>query len=209
MSGTSGNPWIDGTKQRGAAYDRRFQELADTGADVHGEARRIAGYGPRSVLDAGCGTGRVAIELSRRGIDVVGVDLDPAMLAAARAKAPHLRWVHSDLATVDLGRTFDVVVMAGNVVVFLAPGTEAAVVTRMAAHVAGGGLLVAGFALSPGTTGLDAYDRLAERAGLTLTDRTATWEGAAFEPGGDYAVSVHRRVSPEPDGPGAAPTVGP
>src|SRR5437763_1255862 len=77
----------------------------------HGEADFVAARGGRSVLDAGCGTGRVAIELARRGFDVVGVDLDPDMLAVARAKAPELDWRLADLATADLGRTFETIVL--------------------------------------------------------------------------------------------------
>ena len=38
------------------------------------------------MLDAGCGTGRVAIELAARGFSVVGMDLDEAMLDTARAE---------------------------------------------------------------------------------------------------------------------------
>ena len=53
--------------------------------------------------------GRVAIELARRGIDVVGVDLDDDLLDFARRSEPSLRWVHADLATMRLDRTFDVV----------------------------------------------------------------------------------------------------
>jgi 2-polyprenyl-3-methyl-5-hydroxy-6-metoxy-1,4-benzoquinol methylase len=52
---------------------------------MHGEATFVEGLGVRRVLDAGCGTGRVAIELARRGLDVVGLDADPGMLSAARA----------------------------------------------------------------------------------------------------------------------------
>jgi len=59
---------------------------------MHGEATFVEALGVRRVLDAGCGTGRVAIELARRGLDVVGVDADPGMLSAARAKAPELEW---------------------------------------------------------------------------------------------------------------------
>jgi ubiquinone/menaquinone biosynthesis C-methylase UbiE len=55
------------------------------------------------VLDAGCGTGRVAIELARRGIEIVGVDIDPGMLGSARRKAPELTWIEADLATVTVG----------------------------------------------------------------------------------------------------------
>jgi SAM-dependent methyltransferase len=178
--------------QRGADYDARWAALAASGQSIHGEADRIERYSPGTVLDAGCGTGRVATELARRGIDVVGVDLDPPMLAAAREKAPDLHWVQADLVTVDLGRTFDVVAMPGNVMIFLHPGTEPAVVANLARHVAADGFLVAGFQLGRGYD-LAGYDRDCAAAGLELVERTATWEGDPFD-GGDYAVSVHRHA---------------
>ena len=99
------------------------------------------------MLDAGCGTGRVGIRLAELGYDVTGVDLDESMLAVARERAPQLRWLVGDLATVDLGEAFDLVLMAGNIVPLVAEGSEPAVVARMAAHVAAGGHLVAGFGL--------------------------------------------------------------
>lgn len=177
--------------QRGAEYDARWAALAASGQSVHGEADCIGRYSPRTVLDAGCGTGRVAIELSRRGIDVVGVDLDPPMLAEARAKAPELTWVEADLLTVDLARVFDVVAMPGNVMIFLQHGTERAVVANLAGHVAPGGLMIAGFQLGRGYE-LDAYDADCAAAGLVLVERFSTWDGDPFSDGG-YAVSVHRR----------------
>ena len=118
--------------------------------DVHGEADLVASFAPASVLDAGCGSGRVAIELARRGIDVVGADVDASMLATAARRAPELSWRHVDLVDLDLGRTFDVVVMAGNVPLFTAPGTQAALVAGVGRHVAAGGHLVAGFSLGRG-----------------------------------------------------------
>ncbi|MDQ1398226.1 MAG: hypothetical protein QOK20_158, partial [Acidimicrobiaceae bacterium] len=51
----------------GESYQRRFDELASGGQDVHGEAAFVMALTPATVLDAGCGTGRVAIELARRG----------------------------------------------------------------------------------------------------------------------------------------------
>ena len=143
---------------RGEAYDRRFEDLAASGMDMHGEAALVASLAPeptQSVLDAGCGTGRVAIELNRRGHVVVGVDVDGAMLEAARAKAPDLIWVHGDLADPGLdldGQTFDVVVMAGNVLIFVPPGTEGQVLENAARWLRPGGLLVTGYSLRPTPT---------------------------------------------------------
>ena len=84
------NRWLGSTDvPRGDVYDARFTALAQTGQDVHGEAHFVTALGVTSVLDAGCGTGRVAIELARRGLDVVGIDLDAAMLAVAKPRISH------------------------------------------------------------------------------------------------------------------------
>ena len=94
--------WQDAEVSRGAEYDARWEEMAASGDNIHGEADLVgfllAGSGGHRVLDAGCGTGRVAIELSRRGFAVAAVDADPEMLAAAREKAPQLSWARCDLA---------------------------------------------------------------------------------------------------------------
>jgi SAM-dependent methyltransferase len=171
-------------------YDARWARLAAAGLDPHGEATLVESLGPRSVLDAGCGTGRVAIELAARGLDVVGVDLDDRLLGAARAKAPALRWLLGDLVAVELGRQFDAIVMAGNVMIFVEPGTERAVVANLARHLAPGGHLVAGFQLGGGLT-VDEYDAHAGAAGLVSVARYATWSRDPWD-GGDYVVAVHR-----------------
>jgi len=149
--------------------------------------------GVSSVLDAGCGTGRIARELDRRGLDVVGVDLDDAMLDTGRRKAPHMTWLTADLESVDLGRTFEAVLMAGNVMIFLTPGTEGAVLANMARHLQPNGLLVAGFQIHPGKLTLEQFDSAAADAGLALHERFSTWDREPFVPGGGYAVSVMRR----------------
>jgi SAM-dependent methyltransferase len=176
---------------RGSEYDAKWAAMAARGESVHGEADFVMRYSPASVLDAGCGTGRVGIELAARGVEVVGVDLDEKMLNAARAKAPDLTWVTADLVSVELGRTFDVVVLPGNVMIFVDPGTERAVVANMADHTKPGGLLIAGFQLGRSYT-LDQYDADCTAAGFVFEHRFATWDGDPWKPGGDYAVSVHR-----------------
>jgi SAM-dependent methyltransferase len=185
---------------RGDAYDRRFRAAAAAGADVHGEAAFVESLGVHSVLDAGCGTGRVGIELARRGLEVVGVDVDTEMMAAARRKAPEMEWHLADLATVELPdplepglRRFDAAVLAGNVMIFLAPGTEAEVVRNLVRHLRPGGLLVSGFQLIPGGLDLLRYDAMTRQAGLVLVDRFATWDRQPWTGGAPYAVSVHRR----------------
>ncbi len=177
--------------QRGADYDRRWRALADAGEPIHGEADFVCRFLPTSVLDAGCGTGRVAIELARRGIEVVGVDLDEAMIGEARSKAPDLAWHTDDIVTVNLARTFDVVALAGNVMIFLRPGTETAAVANLARHVRRGGVLVAGFQLRD-SGHADEFDADGVAAGLQPVERCATWDGDPYD-GGNYAVHVHRR----------------
>jgi len=182
----------EGDEWQGDDYQAQFDRLAASGQDVHGEATFVRAYSPASVLDAGCGTGRVAIELARHGIEVVGTDLDDSMLATAQRLAPDIEWIRSDLCALELGRTFDLVVMAGNVPLFTPPGTEAALVAGVARHVAPNGRLVSGFSLGRNYS-LPELDRHTADNGLVLEDRFATWDRQPWIDGGDYAVSVHRR----------------
>jgi SAM-dependent methyltransferase len=179
---------------RGGDYDRRFEALATQGHAMHGEADLVESFKPTSVLDAGCGTGRVAIELRRRGCHVVGVDLDPSMLERARQKAPDIEWVQADLADPELSFavSFDLILLAGNVLIFVEPGTESDVISNLTRHVAPGGLLLAGYSLRPGAFGVVEHDAAADRSGLTLLHRWSTWDRRPFEVGADYAVSVHQ-----------------
>lgn len=175
----------------GEDYQRRVAEVTAAVERPHGEADLVARFAPATVLDAGCGTGRVAVELARRGVDVVGVDVDPSMLATARRLAPPLTWVEADLTAFELGRRFDVVLLAGNVPLFARPGTTGALLARCAAHLADHGVLIAGFR-TDGEYRLADWDREADAAGLTLLERTATWEGEPHDPASStYAVSIH------------------
>ncbi len=181
----------------GDDYQKRFDDLARSGVDVHGEVEFVLQFGPATVLDAGCGTGRVARELTRRGVDVVGVDVDSSMIATARRLSPELAWLVADLTELELCRRFDLVIMAGNVPLFTPPGTEAALVEACARHVVVGGHLVSGFSLDRGYD-LEGYDQDCRRAGLVLEGRWATWSGEPWAAGGTYAVSVHRTAEVPP-----------
>jgi len=176
----------------GDEYDEPYERKAAAGENVHGEADFVMRFSPTSVLDAGCGTGRIARELARRGVDAVGVDLDETMLSTARRKAPSLAWHCADLASIDLGRTFDVILLAGNVMIFLTPGTEAAVVVNLVRHLAPGGRLVAGFSLRPGQLTAKEHERIVAAAGPSLEELWSTWDRAPWHADADYQVSVHR-----------------
>ncbi len=195
MTPDRSNRWLQSRSVSGDDYDATYERREAAGEDVHGEADFVERYEPASVLDAGCGTGRVGRELARRGMDVVGIDIDAAMLDTARRKSPDVEWRLADLATVDLGRSFDVAVLAGNVMIFLTPGSEQDVVANLARHLTPGGLLIAGFQILPGRLTIERYDEIAGLAGLALAERWSTWDRDAWNEQHDYAVSVHRKDS--------------
>lgn len=193
---------VSGGLGAATAYQRRFDDLAASGVDIHGEAAFVEALlpAPARVLDAGCGTGRVAIQLTSLGYHCVGVDSDADMIAVAQDRDPSTHWVRQDLSELQLrSQAFDLALLAGNVIPLLAPGTLLAVVRRLAAHLKPGGLLVAGFGLDeahlpPGcpTTSLVEYDRACEVADLSFLRRYATWDRESWRPDSGYAVSVHR-----------------
>lgn len=205
MTSRSGELWREvALRNHGEGYAARyaavFDDLAAQGRDVHGEVDLLVALAGEdaSALDAGCGTGRIAARLADLGHDVVGVDVDPDMVEVARARRPDLTWHVADLADLDLGRVFDVVVSAGNVIPFVPLSDLPAAARGLARHVAPGGWLVCGFGLDTEhlpagapVVPLAAYDEAVEAAGLVLVDRWAGWDRAAYDAGG-YAVSVHR-----------------
>lgn len=176
-------------------YVDRFRRMAADGADLAGEARLVDAMLPRGsrILDAGCGPGRVGAELQARGHVVVGVDVDPVLIDAAHADHPGPDWRVGDLAELDLladgVEPFDLVLCAGNVITFVAEGTEVDVLRRMAAHLAPGGRVVVGFGVARGYA-VDQFLADAREAGLELDVALATWDLRPFTPEADFLVAV-------------------
>jgi SAM-dependent methyltransferase len=98
----------------------------------------------RSVLDLGCGTGQLAVDLAA-GRSVTGVDPATAMLDVARSRpgGEAVTWVTGDARDIRLARRFDLVLLTGHAFqVFLTPADRRAVVSTIAAHLVPGGSFV-------------------------------------------------------------------
>src|SRR4051794_7910995 len=127
-------------------YIERFRTMAAAGHDLDGEARLIDAMVPRHarILDAGCGPGRVGGRLHELGHDIVGIDIDPTLIAAAEEDYPGPRWIVGDLANIDLRAAgvetgFDVIVSAGNVMRFVEPASRRPVLANLARMLAADG----------------------------------------------------------------------
>lgn len=180
-------------------YVERFRAMAAQGDDLAGEARLIDAMVPRGsrILDAGCGPGRVGGELHQRGHTVVGVDVDPVLIAAAEQDHPGPNWLVGDLSELDLasaGETepFALAVLAGNVMAFIAPDTETQVLESVAKHVATDGAIVVGFHVD--RLDLGVFDQAASDAGLVVEHRFATWDIRGWHDDADFAVTVLRHA---------------
>lgn len=180
-------------------YIERFRAMAREGADLVGEARLVDAMVPRGahILDAGCGPGRVGGHLAAQGHDVVGVDVDPALIEAAEQDHPGPRWLVGDLAELDLPargvpEPFDVIVSAGNVMTFLAPSTRVAVLSRLRAHLADEGRAVIGFGAGRDYPFADFFADVTT-AGLTPDLLLSTWDLRPFTDDSDFLVAILRR----------------
>jgi SAM-dependent methyltransferase len=101
-----------------ALYDALYAERpTETECDELLALFASHGARPRSVLDLGCGTGRHAIALTRRGIEVVGVDRAKEMVAIACRRGVDARV--GDMTNARLGRRFDAVVSMFHVVAYV------------------------------------------------------------------------------------------
>lgn len=179
-------------------YAERFRSLAAAGEDLAGEARFVDAMVSRGarVLDAGCGSGRVGAFLAQAGHEVVGVDVDPVLIAAAEDDHPGPSWIVQDLAELDLPghgipEGFDAIVCAGNVMTFLAPSTRREVLHRMAAHLNPRGRAAIGFGAGRGYE-FGEFFADAAAAGLERDLLLSTWDLRPFTDDDTFLVAVLR-----------------
>lgn len=203
MSARTPSQWEEITAadpEHSARYVERFRKMAALGQDIVGEARMVDAMLSRGgrVLDAGCGPGRLGGHLHEVGHVVVGVDVDPVLIAAAEQDYPGPTWQVGDLAELDLpaggiAAGFEIIVCAGNVMAFVAPSTRQAVLAGFARHLAPTGRVVIGFGSGRGYEFPDFFDDAA-RSGLSVDHRFSTWDLRPFTGGSDFVVAVFSRA---------------
>ena len=158
------------------------------------DVKFIQRFKPAFVLDVHCRSGRIARELARRGVEVVGVDVEQEIATFnATRRRKRQDWRFAAIGTVDLESAFDVIVMADDAILHVALGGERWAITNMARLLRPGGVLIAGFQLIPDLLTVDAYDDVAAQAGLVILERWSAWDSALWSVESDYAVSVHRK----------------
>jgi ubiquinone/menaquinone biosynthesis C-methylase UbiE len=107
---------------------------------------RHRGARPASVLDIGCGVGRWSLRLARKGCRVTGVDLSSRMIEIARKRSAATRdacqFIVANATDLDVGRRFDFILCVTVLQHILDPGAAQRAISRFAAHLAPGGMLV-------------------------------------------------------------------
>jgi SAM-dependent methyltransferase len=179
-------------------YIERFRAMARGGDDLAGEARFVDAIAPRGarILDAGCGPGRVGGYLAAAGHQVVGVDVDPALIEAAEQDHPGPQWLVSDLAELDLPargitESFDIIVSAGNVMTFLAPSTRVRVLSRLRSHLSSDGRAVIGFSAGRDYEYSQFFNDAAD-AGFTPDLLLSAWDVRPFTDDSEFLVALLR-----------------
>lgn len=193
-------------------YGEKFAQLVADGADVDGEARLadvLVQRGAR-ILDVGSGMGRVAAALVARGHRVTAIEPDAALVEQSRRTYPGLEVTHADVLAADLSGLrgqVDLVVLVGNVMVFLAAGTEREVLGRVRDLLAPGGRVLVGFHPVDGPATARDYSPEEFLADVAASRLRADLRAGSYElhpPADDYAVWVLSRD----DAPGVVTSFG-
>jgi SAM-dependent methyltransferase len=161
---------------------------------------RLAERAGRSVLELGCGSGRVALHIANRGFEVLGVDRDPALVAALNERASGRRApakaIVADARSLDLGLRFDAVIAPMQLMQLLAGAEERRLcLAGIASHLHPAGLAAVALVDPPPPTegGTPPLPDLRESEGWVFSSRPTSVHS---EDGAIVIRRLRQRVSP-------------
>lgn len=181
-------------------YAERWRTFAAEGRDIYGEARLIDAMAARGsrILDAGCGQGRIGGYLAHQGHDVIGIDIDPILIAYAKQDFPEASWQVGDLSeTAGAKGSVDLVVSAGNVMGFLAEEGRKPALENIQGALAPAGRAVTGFGAGRGWTFEDFLKDAAD-AGLELEGTFESWDLRPYREGSQFLVAIFSKNHSQP-----------
>jgi SAM-dependent methyltransferase len=134
-----------------AAYDTENSGETVTTDDIpfYASLAKAAAAAGHSVLELGCGTGRVTIPMAQAGVNIVGLDSSAEMLAVAQAKAAglqNIRWLRGDMAAFNLEQRFGLVIIPfRSFLLLLTLAEQKSCLARIHQHLVDGGRLALNF----------------------------------------------------------------
>jgi 2-polyprenyl-3-methyl-5-hydroxy-6-metoxy-1,4-benzoquinol methylase len=184
-------------------YVTKFTSKYDNDEDAFGEARFVDAMADRgsAILDGGCGTGRVGGALTRAGHRVLAVDRSARLIEVARQYFPETTFAvrdllevgPNDLTAAGLPDQVDIVVLAGNVLPCMAPGTERDVLANLVSLLTADGRMVVGFHTDREYT-VTHLERDQRDLALIEQHRFSDWQLGPWRPDSPWIVSIMSKL---------------
>ena len=183
---------------------RFYDDLVGPDRSEIREVLHVARRHGAAVPDLAAGSGRITLPLLRAGKSVTALDLSPDMLARLRAALPataSCELVVADMCEADLGRRFDLIVLAATSITLLGPADRRRLYAVVRRHLAPAGTFL-----------LSVAGAAAQRALRAATDREISVGSTVYLQSQQVEADGSRRIVnwmplPLPPAPGAVPVL--
>lgn len=154
-------------------YDALYQTFIDYEAEFRLYENQFKPYGAKSVLEIGCGSGHLAQQFLNAGYEYTGIDISPQMLGLARQRCPTARFTLADMRTLDLGETFDAVLITARSLSYILTNADVlATFRQLGQHLSPNGTLHFDF--------IDAATFLPGMKPETVVEHRAMYDGQTY-----------------------------